>query len=106
LLVPHRRLLVPGVALSCVCSFVCVCVSVCLCSVTGVVCVKYVCRMCVCMCVCVCVCVYVCMCVYVCARVRMDMSGTKYYKTWQKFNFVVGVVHTNYWNYAINDHQV
>ena len=22
------------------------------------------------------------------------------------FNFVVGVVHTNYWNYAINDHQV
>lgn len=24
----------------------------------------------------------------------------------EKFNFVVGVVHTNYWNYAINDHQV
>merc|ERR1740130_2374752 len=28
-------------------------------------------------------------------------------KPWcEIFNFVVGVVHTNYWNYALHDHQV
>jgi hypothetical protein len=32
LLVPYRRLLVPGVALSCVCVCVCVCVRACLCA--------------------------------------------------------------------------
>ena len=50
-----------------------------------------------------------CVCVRVCVRARvrvwicLELSTVK---NWQKFNFVVGVVHTNYWNYAINDHQV